>query len=140
MNILKQEQTIVRRYLGIQYKLRGRDYRTGLDCYGLIIAVYKDLGFDLLDIEEEYDINWQWQKRVNFIEKYHDKWLKVKSAAFLDVVLFKDPRGHANHGGIMLRDDRFLHCSKTGVTIGRIMYPQWESRVDGFYHLKVRDD
>ena len=138
MNLLIQENVIVRKYLDVKYKLRGRAPQDGLDCYGLIIAVYKDLGFGLLDIEEEYTEDWAWKGRNHFIENYHSQWGKVPAPAFLDVVLFKNSKGIANHGGIMLRGDRFLHCSKTNVTVGRLAQEPWERRIEGFYHLKAR--
>ena len=138
MNLLKEEQAIVRKYLNVRYNLRGRDIKDGLDCYGLIIAVYKDLGFTLLDIEEEYNEDWAWQGRNHFIENYHNQWVKVEWPRFLDVVLFKNSKGIANHGGIVLRADKFLHCSKVNVTVGRLSDDQWQRRIEGFYHLKAR--
>ena len=138
MNQLETEKSIIRKYLNVQYKLRGRTIDRGLDCYGLIIAVYKDLGFTLLDIEEEYGEDWAWKGRNHFIENYHSQWEKMTVPSFLDVVLFKNSKGIANHGGIMLRADRFLHCSKANVTVGRLSQDVWERRIEGFYHLKVR--
>ncbi len=138
MDLLTQEKTIVRKYLDVKYKLRGRAVDSGLDCYGLIVAIYKDMGFELLDIEEEYNEDWAWEGRNHFIENYHNQWIKVEWPRFLDVVLFKNSKGIANHGGIVLRDDRFLHCSKTNVTVGRLAQEPWDKRIDGFYHLKAR--
>jgi cell wall-associated NlpC family hydrolase len=47
---------IVNKYIGRPYLLHGRDMDVGVDCYGLVILVYKDiLGVDLPDWQADSD-------------------------------------------------------------------------------------
>jgi len=122
-------------YIGLPYKHHGRS-REGFDCYGLIVAIYADLGFKLMDIEEKYDEHWSWQGRNHFIENYHKQWDIVTTPKPLDVIMFKNKRGIVNHGGIIIDRFRFINARKAGVVIDRINGDKWAKSLDGFYHLK----
>ena len=129
------EKELIEQFLGIPYKHRGRT-QDGLDCWGLIIWAYKKMGYDLWDIEEEYDKNWSFKGRDLFIENYHKEWEKRDKPELFDVVLFLNGKGIANHGGIMLTNGGFLHCCKRGTVRSRLS--QWRQKPEGFYHLKIR--
>lgn len=139
MIVAVSEKAIISKYLGVPYKHRGRDLK-GLDCYGLIICIYKDLGFKLWDIEEEYDENWSWKGKNHFIENYHQQWRRIEVPDVFDVVLFSNSKGIANHGGVVLSEGRFIHTCKQGTIISRLSDPGWRKRIEGFYRLKERDD
>lgn len=128
------EREINEKYLGIPYKHRGRNL-DGLDCYGFIIAVYRDWEIELFDIEEEYNEGWAFKSGKNyFIENYHRQWQKVDGPEMLDVVLFHNSKGIVNHGGIVLSDRKFIHCCKAGVVVSRLI-PQWLKRLEGFFRF-----
>lgn len=133
-----KEQDIINKYLGIPYKHGGRT-RLGLDCYGLIIAIYKDLGFTLFDIEH-YDKNWSVNGKNYMLENYHRQWRETDNPQFLDVVVLRNSIGILNHGGVMLSGNRFLHCCKAGTTISSLETPMWKKRFVGFYQFKERYD
>lgn len=134
-----KDKEIIEKYLGVSYRHKGRTLE-GLDCWGLIKEVYKDLGFELWDIEEDYDEKWSWKGRNHFIENYYKEWVKVKKPNPFDVVLFSNSKGIANHGGVVLKSGKFIHCCKTGVVVSRLGEPRWQKRIEGFYHLKARDE
>lgn len=128
------------RFLGKPYKHRGRD-DYGYDCWGLGMAIYRFINFELWDIEHAYDESWQWKDRSLFIENYHREWVKVRDPRPFDGVLFKNKRGLAVHGGVMLNGNEFIHsCSGTGVIVSKITDKKWASRLDGFYRLKKMND
>jgi len=133
------EIEVINKYLGIPYLNRGRTMEA-LDCWGLIIAVYKDLGFALPDTTEEYDEDWSWQGKDFFLTTNYSDWQKVLIPGSLDVVLFQNSKGIANHGGIMLKNNRFLHACRAGVVIGKLEDFIWKKRIYGFYHLRLRND
>lgn len=133
------EKDIINTFLGIPYKHRGRDL-SGLDCWGLIKLVYNKLGYTLWDIEEEYTQDWSFKGKNHFIENYHKEWDKVISPNIYDVVLFKNGKGIANHGGIMLLNNRFIHSCRIGTIISRLSNEQWKRRIEGFYRLRIKDD
>lgn len=126
---------ICNKYVGIPYKHHGRDM-SGLDCWGLFISIYADLGYELYD--QEYDELWSEKNQNYFIENYHDMWEEVTRPAPLIGVLFKNKIGVACHIGIMISDDQFMHSRKgNGVILSRLSDKSWKARIVGFYRLKV---
>ena len=111
------------RYLGIPYVHLGRTMQ-GLDCYGLIILVYRDLGVELVD-SENYDKS----------KSYQEEWKRVDSPQLFDVVLFRIVKGVANHAGIYLDEYRFLHCMEAGVVVGKFGDDVW-SNIAGYFRIK----
>lgn len=135
MDILFREQEIVKKYLGIPFKHRGRDLQ-GFDCYGLILAVYKDLGFELFDIAEDYDEKWSWQGKNHFIENYHKEFEVALEPVIFDMALYKNGRGIINHGGIIINGNRLFHTGKMGTVITKLSSPKLAKRLEGYYHYK----
>lgn len=129
------EQKILDTYLKVPYLLHGRTLQ-GVDCWGLILLIYKDLGHKLLDIEEDYDEKWSWKGRDLFIENYYEKWEKIAKPKQFDVILFKNSKGVVHHGGIALRNERFIHTSKLGTSLLRLYDKKWVKSIEGFYHYK----
>lgn len=129
------QEEIIKKYLGTAYSHRGRKKETGLDCYGLIICIYKDLGLDLLDLIE-YEIDWSKNGKNYFIDNYADQWEKVVVNHVYDVVLFRNYLGIANHAGVVLTQNRFIHCCKAGCVIQKLSDPTWKNRIVGFYRHK----
>jgi len=132
------KEEVVDKYLGIPYEHQGRTMK-GLDCYGLAILVYKDLGYDLFDIGS-YDKNWAFKGRNHMLMNYHRQWEKMKGPkATFDAILFVSGKGVTNHGGLVLDDVNFIHCCKQGVCVSRINDAVWKNRIEGYYHLRGRD-
>lgn len=123
------------KYLGIPFKHRGRNPEEGLDCWGFIICVFKDLGFDLLDLEN-YDFKWSLSGKNYFIENYWKNWKRVKNPVVYDGLLFHNGKGVANHAGIYIGNDNFIHCCKAGVVIGKVTAPKWKNKLVGFFRFK----
>ena len=130
------EKDIIDKYLGIPYEHKGRNL-AGLDCYGLIIAVYSDLGIRLFDIEEDYDREWSWKNKNYFLENCHKDWKEIKQARLFDIVGFNNSKEVLSHAGIMLDKERFINtCPKVGTVICRLSDGKWGKRFAGFYRHK----
>jgi cell wall-associated NlpC family hydrolase len=125
---------IINKYLGIPYKHHGRDM-SGLDCWGFVILVYRDMGYELLDISD-YAERWSWQGGNYFIENYSKQWEHVAVSKPLDIVLFKNSIDVANHCGIYLGGGKFIHCCRHGVIVSNLYEKPWGQRIDGIYRLK----
>jgi len=125
-------QDIIKRYLGVPYKLHGRGM-TGIDCYGLIISIYKEIGIELLDIEN-YPQDWALKGGNYFIENYHKQWEQVDVPKLFDVIGLKNNRGLFNHAGVILDSEKFIHTSKAGTVVARIA--DWKVKISGFYRNK----
>jgi len=128
------EKDIITKYLGISYKHQGRGL-DGLDCYGLIINIYKDFGISLIDINDDYDKDWSWQGRNYFIENAYRQWQEINKPEFFDVVTFKNGKGIVNHAGVMLDGNRFIHTCKVGTVISKVSDDK-KHRLSGYYRFK----
>ena len=124
--MMMTEKEIVKKYLGITFLHRARTM-AGFDCYGLLMAIYADLGFTIPDIEEEYDLHWsRGENQSSMFENYHKYWIKVPKPELFDVILFKNARGIANHGGVCLRGEKFIQCSqRVGVIVKKWTEEYW---------------
>jgi len=129
-------QDVMHAYRGLPYRHMGRDPETGLDCWGLPKDIYKRfLGVDLID-EANYEKRWFKKGFDFFLQRLSEQFSAVNRPGFLDMVLLKDRLGFANHVGVMLDRNRFIHANKAGVTISRIS-DGWRDRVVQFYRLSV---
>lgn len=98
----------MRKFLGIPYKKRGRDYK-GADCYGLVYLFYKDY----LDIELPlFDLPYMSLKQQsNCIEECKGQFLQVTTPKKYDIILIK--RGNYRlHVGIYIDKHKILHITK----------------------------
>jgi cell wall-associated NlpC family hydrolase len=129
---------IIHKYLGIPYQHHGRSL-SGLDCYGLILEIFKDQGVELWDIHNEYDQEWSWKGKDLFIENYAREWERVTDFCFMDVVCFKNGKNVVNHAGVYLRMGKFIHAVKAGVVVSRLTDRQWQERYVGCYRYKTHD-
>lgn len=132
-----KEKEIIKKYLGVPWKEKGRSLE-GLDCYGLMVMIYADFGFKLLDWEEENkDYDEKWYLKENILEEnYWKQWEKIEEPAPLDVVLLSGIEGMAYHAGIVLTSRRFIHTCKAGTVVSRLDDRRWKSRIQGFYRFK----
>ncbi len=124
------EKQLIDKYLGIPYKHMGRDL-DGLDCWGLSILAYRDDGIELFDLDN-YEKNWALHGKNHFIENYYKKWQQKKFPLFFDVLLFNNSKGVTNHAGIYLSKGRFIHGSRAGVVITRLV-GKFKDRLEGTY-------
>jgi len=128
--------SLVNQYIGIPYKHMGRD-KSGLDCWGLVKLIYKDiLDIVLWDIGEEYPENWSFKGKDLFMENYRKQWKRVTEPQTWDVVLLRNGGEVINHAGVMLKKGTFIHCIKTGVVLSDVSEKIWKPQVAGFYRYK----
>jgi len=122
-------EKIVKKYLGIPYKNRGRGM-DGLDCWGLIVNVYKDYGVEVFDLEN-YDAEWQRHGGNLIMDNYYENWQKVTCYGPGDVVLMRYPRDVVGHAGIFLDRGMFIHATREGVVVSRVK--DWLPKIFAFY-------
>jgi cell wall-associated NlpC family hydrolase len=125
---------LVKKYLGIPYKLRGRNPEEGFDCWGLVLWLFKnEFGIKLFDLENlEYEKDW-YREGNYFLENVWRDWEKLEKPELYCGVMFNSLFGFTNHGGIMLDSNRFLHCALQGVVVSRISDRQHQEAFNGFY-------
>ena len=132
----RRERTLVSQFLGVPYAHQGRTLE-GLDCYGIVILFYRELGYELYDIDG-YPVNWCKRGRNFLLENFHKQWEKVEKPRPYDLVGFTILTPNPDHIGIYLAEDKFLHCSRQGVVISNLSDPRWKDNIEGYYHFKAR--
>lgn len=94
-------------WIGVPYKYGGND-KTGVDCSGFAVAVYKKVYNIPLERQSERIYN-QCQKRSK------------KEAKPGDLVFFKINSEKVSHVGIIVQDNLFIHASSSkGVTLSNL--------------------
>lgn len=134
-------KTEIARYIGIPFTERGRD-REGVDCWGLVVLVYRDLfGIELPSYAEEYGTTTDAEEIGALVRREsRTVWQEVplREARLGDVLLFR-VRGQAMHCGLVVVPPTFLHCvDRIGSAIERWDSLLWEKRVSGvFRHAEL---
>lgn len=116
-------------YLGIRYRFGGTSPETGLDCSGLVQAVFRNaLGLDLPRTAHEM---------AGQGDKVSRQELKPG-----DLVFFNTMRRAFSHVGIYMGDGRFLHSPSSGgsVRIENMSTQYWAKRFNGARRLLDEDN
>lgn len=110
--------SVVNSYLGTPYQWGGEN-RRGLDCSGLVVAVFREaLSLSLPHNTQEL---FQMGETV-----------KIEKIRIADLLFFGELGQGMNHVGISLGEDRFVHASEgQGVTISRLSMPYFGKRYRG---------
>jgi cell wall-associated NlpC family hydrolase len=127
------------RYVGIPYLDRGRSL-VGLDCYGLLVLVYRELrGIELPCFAEAYVTAADRQEIRRLIAGGLSAWRQIaagKEAAF-DGVLMREG-AQPTHIGIVVRPGLLLHVDRGETSrIERYLAPPLVHRVVGFYRYSA---
>jgi len=119
------------KYLNIPYKPKGRSMQ-GLDCWGLVQAIYgKELFVVLPGFLEDYDDISRSQVSTAINKNMRD---------WFDVVVL-NIRGLPTHVGVLVDPERklFIHVSPDSfVTIERLDSKKWYNRVLAFMRLDLK--
>ena len=121
-------------YIGIPYCVNGRD-RDGIDCYGLIVLVYREqLSVTLPDQTDvvcgssALDI----RRARRAIAVGRDVWQRVDDCRPFDVVLLRSG-AHIAHVGIVVNRRQMLHSiGGVATTIEDFTGPLWAHRVEEY--------
>jgi cell wall-associated NlpC family hydrolase len=122
----------IRKYIGCKYLPHGREPETGLDCYGLVICIYRDMGITLPD-PVYADTEIQTNKRVGESLKSaipNVRLTEPEPGCIIEFSVFGEP----SHIGIYIGGNDFIHSSRTtGVVVDKLF--RWQKRVKGYYRV-----
>jgi len=130
-------EELVDKYVGIPYVDNGRDPAVGLDCWGLIISIIKDLyGYNGLP-DPKYRKFTLLRRKVDMFKDYDMfYWADtVKGEPVCGDFILIRVIGIAMHGGIYVANGEFLHAV-AGKGIRLCNMPFWKKQVQGIYRLK----
>jgi cell wall-associated NlpC family hydrolase len=142
----------VRQYIGIPYKHLGRS-KDALDCYGLVVTIYRDkLGIELPDVCQykygeqacEYMEAFYTEDKYEHVADFHKLWepVEISKLQKYDVILFNAYKGveAPTHSGVYLGSNKFIHVMyNLPVTISRFEKLIGVS-VHSAYRYKERSD
>ena len=122
--------------IGIPFVDGGRDPRIGLDCWGLVLEVFRRAGVTLPD----YQIGCHQTEAIGVAvegERLKGRWRHWHAfdapAPSVIAIRFNSPL-LVNHTGVYIGGGRFIHTRElTGVAIERVDAPSWRHRIEGFY-------
>lgn len=127
------------KYVGWPYENQARGENNKLDCFGLLILIYRDLGRYVPDSKEDYSTDWSKSGKDLFregIEFFAYLWEPVVNPEPGDIVMFKNVNGVATHVGVMIDKIKFIHaCSKTGV-VTTSLAGKYKDKLYGYYRWK----
>jgi len=98
----------------IPYVYQGRDEH-GMDCTGVVLAVYRSVGVDLPDmVKSIQDVTGDGFVLEEAIAAYADLFMHIeeKAADVGDLVLFADNSAHINHIGVIFEPRRICHARR----------------------------
>jgi cell wall-associated NlpC family hydrolase len=122
----------IRKYVGCKYVPHGRDPSIGLDCYGLAICIYKDMGITLPDplyTDTEHETN---KRILESLEStiQNEKLEEPEPGCIIELYVLGEP----SHIGIYVGNGDFIHTQKIlGVVIDKLY--RWGKRIKGFYRV-----
>jgi len=121
-------------FIGIPFKHSGRD-NNGLDCFGLVLVLYKEvLNIDLPDYRD-YEKCWYEKGKSILSEqlnKFKSLWHEVGLNAIkpFDILTFNHGSNTTNHCSVYLGDDKMIHTyERVPVVIDRLSNKYWNNRI-----------
>ncbi|MBQ9118937.1 MAG: C40 family peptidase [Lachnospiraceae bacterium] len=107
--------TEARKYLGLKYVWGGTSLKTGADCSGFCIAIYKACGINTKKLP---------RTSYNMAASANGKTVSLANAKPGDLVFYGDSAGNVNHVGIYLGNNKVIHerGRKYGCVITSVSY------------------
>lgn len=113
---------MVKDLVGRKFVNKGRDINKGVDCWGLVIEVFKRYGMDIPD----FDVNaFSYEDIQDLVNKELKTrgWIEVENPDERDIPLVVLMRMHPSlvtHAGVLIGRNRVMHTTKaTGVVISK---------------------
>lgn len=127
---------IAQKYVGLPFARHGRNEK-GVDCWGLILLVARDMNIELPDYTYE---SADGQPAILFAHEFarHISYTPEDDMLPGDLAIFDSIAEEAIHIGMMLDKLRFVHSTKkTGVIISRLTTQPFRRKLKGFYRINA---
>lgn len=126
--------------IGVAFIDGGRDPKVGLDCWGLVLEVFRRAGNVLPDYRigchdiDAIGVAVAGERMLGRWRHWHAHDAPTPS---LVAIRFNSPI-LVNHTGVYIGGGRFLHTREaTGVCVESIESPAWRHRIEGFYTPEI---
>ena len=126
--------------IGVPFKNRGRDVQSGLDCYGLVMEVFKRFGKVIPEYHEDFNNIEKVNALITSKTAIESDWAKVDRMEMpvpcLIAIRFGVPAGIVNHTACYIGNGKFIHIRENiGVCIDNINSPAWSKVIEGCYEF-----
>lgn len=114
----------------VPYRERGRDARTGLDCYGFVMEVYSRMGRRLGDLSYIGGGESAGRQCADGVRSRLSLFEETDSPREDDIITFETEGGVVSHCGIYAGGGRFVHMDAPGVRINSLdchIYGRWRA-------------
>lgn len=124
------------KYVGIPFMEKGRDFSTGVDCWGLVQHIYKcEYGVQLPDYTDLYADTKDRAIGGVINENLAQSWEPVQEPQRGDIIILR-LMGQPFHVGVVIDNTSFIHCENgVGTVIESYKGMKWKKRTLGFYRL-----
>lgn len=123
--------------IGVPFRNRGRDVKTGLDCYGLVMEIYRRYGISIPEYTEDFDNLEKVNALITEGVAIKSNWRRVEGelpVPCLVAIRFGVPKGMVNHTGCYIGNGRFIHIRQNiGVCVDNINSPAWKHVIEGCF-------
>ena len=120
--------------VGTKYKLHGRTLEEGLDCWGVVLMLYKDDGINLPD--PVYGTTGDFPQVADKLGSLNSIFKKIEYPTEKCIIMIK-VHGLNSHCGVYIGDGYFIHSTfSQGVVIEPVY--RYKKRIEGYY--KVSDN
>ena len=123
--------------IGVSFRNRGRDVKTGLDCYGLVMEIYRRHGIEIPEYTADFDDVKKVSALITEKTAIKTNWRRVEGELPVPCLLairFGVPKGIVNHTGCYIGNGRFIHIrSNIGVCVESMNSPAWAHVIEGCY-------
>lgn len=124
-------------WVGTPYRHQGRRKGVGCDCLGLVLGVWQAVKCEEPPEPEPYAMDWAetgGAERMLDAARLHLREVPPAERAAGHVVLFRWRRHlPAQHAGILLSDERFIHAYQGHAVTVSPLEPHWSRRIAGVF-------
>lgn len=126
--------------IGTPFANRGRDISKGVDCYGLVMEIFKRCGHNIPEYTADYDNVEAVNELIAGKTAIKSNWKRLDAEHLvvpcLMAIRFGVPKGVVNHTGVYIGNGKFIHIREnTGVCVDRINSPAWKRQIEGYYEF-----
>lgn len=131
----------IEQYLGIPFLNKGRDRAVGLDCWGLAMVIFGDVGIELpeynyVDALKVHQVNHVIEEQKALYQKVLHNRFKLHPGLEVRPPLLVTMRNHlvvVNHVAVWIGKDKLIHTTpNTGVVVVTLN-EKVKKRIEGWY-------
>jgi len=127
---------LINKYSNIKYRRNGRNPESGLDCWGVVLNIVKDI-YNIELPDTNYELRSLLKTKHDIFGDFNiENWLqKVEELKYGDIILFYSLYNLPIHAGIYLGRQRFIHSAMPyGTRIEDLQVHK--QKIAGYYRVK----